>query len=81
MSQTTVNQLIAGIGGAHVTAFFIVLARVTPLFFLAPLFSSKMIPARVRAIVAVAHRDASDRIGRRRRAPVPSLRPEGLCTG
>jgi flagellar biosynthesis protein FliR len=54
MSQTTVNQLIAGIGGAHVTAFFIVLARVTPLFFLAPLFSSKMIPARVRAIVAVA---------------------------
>ena len=30
------------------------LARVTPLFFFAPLFSSKLVPARVRAIVAVA---------------------------
>ena len=46
MSQSTVNQLIAGIGGAHVAAFFIVLARVTPLFVIAPMFSSKMIPKR-----------------------------------
>jgi flagellar biosynthetic protein FliR len=37
-----------------VTAFFLVLARVGPLFVLAPLFSSKMVPARVRGIVAVA---------------------------
>ena len=41
MSQSTVNQLIAGIGGAHVATFFIVLARVTPLFVIAPMFSSK----------------------------------------
>lgn len=38
----------------QVTAFFLVLARVTPLFLLAPLFSSKMLPMRVRGIVAVA---------------------------
>jgi flagellar biosynthesis protein FliR len=31
-----------------------VLARVSPLFVLAPLFSSKLVPARVRGIVAVA---------------------------
>jgi flagellar biosynthetic protein FliR len=54
VSQSTVNQLIAGIGGGHVAAFFIVLARVAPLFLLAPLFSSKMIPKRVRGVVAVA---------------------------
>jgi flagellar biosynthetic protein FliR len=54
VSQSTANQLIAGIGGAHVASFFIVLARVSPLFFIAPLFSSRMIPRRVRAIVAVA---------------------------
>jgi flagellar biosynthesis protein FliR len=54
VSQSTVNQLIAGIGGAHVATFFIVLARVTPLFIIAPMFSSKMIPKRVRGVVAVA---------------------------
>ena len=35
-------------------AFILVLARVGPLFILAPLFSSKLIPLRVRGIVAVA---------------------------
>ena len=54
MSQATFNQLIAGISGGHVTAFFLVLARVGPLFVLAPLFSSKLIPVKVRLIVAVA---------------------------
>ena len=54
MSNSTVNQLLTGIGGGHVTAFFIVLARVTPLFLLAPLFSSRMIPKHVRGIIAVA---------------------------
>ena len=37
-----------------VVGFFLVLARVSPLFVLAPLFSSKLVPARVRGIVAVA---------------------------
>lgn len=53
MNQLTLNQLMGQIGGAHVTGFFLVLARVSPLFVLAPLFSSRMIPARVRGTIAV----------------------------
>jgi flagellar biosynthetic protein FliR len=49
----TVNELIARFGEQHVAAFFLVLARIGPLFVLAPLFSSKLVPARVRGIVAV----------------------------
>jgi flagellar biosynthetic protein FliR len=41
-------------GGERVGAFFLVLARIAPLFVLAPLFSSKMVPRRVRAVIAVA---------------------------
>jgi flagellar biosynthetic protein FliR len=50
----TVNELIARFGEQHVAAFFLVLARIGPLFVLAPLFSSKLLPARIRGIVAVA---------------------------
>jgi flagellar biosynthetic protein FliR len=50
----TIDELIAQIGTQHVIAFFLVLARVSPLFVLAPLFSSKLVPGRVRGIVAVA---------------------------
>ncbi len=41
--------------GDHPTShgFILVLARVTPLFLLAPLFSSAMIPPRVRGVIAV----------------------------
>lgn len=39
---------------SRVAAFFLVLARVSPLFLLAPLFSSRTVPARVRGVVAVA---------------------------
>jgi flagellar biosynthesis protein FliR len=49
----TVNELIGRFGEQHVAAFFLVLARVGPLFVLAPLFSSKMVPGRVRGIIAV----------------------------
>jgi flagellar biosynthesis protein FliR len=49
----TLTTLVHQIGGAKVTGFFLVLARVTPLFMLAPLFSSKMMPTKVRTIVAV----------------------------
>ena len=49
----TVNELIAQFGEQHVAAFFLVLARLSPLFVLAPLFSSKLVAARVRGIVAV----------------------------
>lgn len=54
MTQATLNQLENQLGGHHVTAFFLVLARIAPLFFIAPLFSSKMIPTQVRGIAAVA---------------------------
>jgi flagellar biosynthetic protein FliR len=48
------SQLLAQLAGNQLAGFILVLARVTPLFFLAPMFSSAMIPARVRGIVAVA---------------------------
>ncbi len=51
----TLSHLLSALGGGQpVTGFFLVLARVSPLFILAPLFSSKMIPAQVRGIIAVA---------------------------
>jgi len=52
--QSSAAQLITDFGEQRVLAFFLVLARVSPLFLLAPLFSSKMVPGRVRAVVAVS---------------------------
>lgn len=55
MNQLTLNHVLTTLGGGQsITAFFLVLGRVTPLFVLAPLFSAKQIPAQVRGIVAVA---------------------------
>jgi flagellar biosynthetic protein FliR len=53
MNQETLNTLLHQIGGSNVTGFFLVLARVSPLFVLAPLFSSAMMPTKVRTVVAV----------------------------
>jgi flagellar biosynthetic protein FliR len=53
MSQLTLSTLLHQIGSDKVTGFFLVLARVSPLFVLAPMFSSKMMPVRVKGIVAV----------------------------
>jgi flagellar biosynthetic protein FliR len=50
----TANELLARFSEQQVAAFFLVLARISPLFLLAPLFSSKMIPPRVRSIIALA---------------------------
>src|SRR5918998_4245668 len=52
----TPEQLLSqmGIGEQQILAFFLVLARISPLFALAPLFSSKSLPKRLRGIVAVA---------------------------
>jgi flagellar biosynthetic protein FliR len=50
----TLEQLLAGIGAGQLVAFMLVIARVAPLFIFAPLFSSKMVPVRVRGIIAVA---------------------------
>jgi flagellar biosynthetic protein FliR len=48
------ESLLAQFSEQQVAAFFLVMARVSPMFLLAPLFSSKMINRRVKGIVAVA---------------------------
>jgi flagellar biosynthetic protein FliR len=48
------NELLNQIGQQQATGFILVLARVTPLFVLAPVFSSKMLPMRARTVAAVA---------------------------
>jgi flagellar biosynthesis protein FliR len=47
------DAILAEFGQQQVLGFFLVLARVSPLFILAPLFSSKLLPIRARGIVAV----------------------------
>jgi flagellar biosynthetic protein FliR len=47
------NQLLSQLAGNELAGFILVLARVTPLFFVAPVFSSNLIPAHVRGIIAV----------------------------
>lgn len=48
------EPIVQQFGEQQVAGFFLVLARVSPLFLLAPLFSSNLLPMRVRGIVAVA---------------------------
>jgi flagellar biosynthesis protein FliR len=48
-----VNALLRQFSEEQVAGFMLVIARIAPLFIVAPLFSSKMIPARVRGIAAV----------------------------
>ncbi len=49
-----VNELLAKFSEQQVAGFILVLGRISPLFIFAPLFSSKMVPARARAVIAVA---------------------------
>jgi flagellar biosynthetic protein FliR len=53
MTASTLTTLVRDIAGNHVLAFFLVLARVTPLFIVAPVFSSPQLIGRVRTILAV----------------------------
>jgi flagellar biosynthesis protein FliR len=48
-----VNALLRQFSEEQVAGFMLVIARIAPLFLVAPMFSSKMIPARVRGIAAV----------------------------
>jgi flagellar biosynthesis protein FliR len=48
------DELVASMGERHVLAFALTIARIAPLFFLAPMFSSTQIPARAKGVVAVA---------------------------
>jgi flagellar biosynthetic protein FliR len=54
MTPTPLDQVLAQLGGLQTAGFILVLARITPLFIVAPLFSSRQIPARVRTVVACA---------------------------
>jgi flagellar biosynthesis protein FliR len=47
------TQILSQLAGNQLAGFILVLARVGPLFMLAPPFSSPMIPPRVRGIIAV----------------------------
>ncbi len=47
------NELLRKLAAGELVGFILVLARVTPLFFMAPLFSSSLVPPRVRGIIAV----------------------------
>ncbi len=47
------TELLSKLAGNELAGFIVVLARVTPLFVLAPPFASPLIPGRVRGIVAV----------------------------
>ena len=54
MTAAALQHLLDGISSAKITAFFLVLARVAPMFIFAPMFSSRMIPARARTVIGVA---------------------------
>ncbi|WP_249009113.1 flagellar biosynthetic protein FliR [Conexibacter sp. DBS9H8] len=54
MNLTTLAHALDLISAGHVTAFFLVLARITPLFLLAPVFSSKLLIPQARGVLAVA---------------------------
>lgn len=48
------NVLLEQVGPHQLVAFMLVIARLAPLFILAPLFSSKSIPMRARGVIVVA---------------------------
>src|ERR1700744_2281707 len=48
------NALLAQFSEQQVAAFMLVLGRVSPLFLLAPLFSSQQVPARAKGVLAIA---------------------------
>jgi flagellar biosynthetic protein FliR len=48
-----VTKILSELAGNNLAGFILVLARVTPLFVIAPLFSSQIIPPHVRGIIAV----------------------------
>jgi flagellar biosynthetic protein FliR len=48
------NGVLEQWGEQHAVGFILTLARIGPLFVIAPLFSSKMLPRRVRVVIAVA---------------------------
>ena len=72
------RPVVQQFGEQQVAGFFLVLARVSPLFVLAPLFSSNLLPARVRGIVAVALAIGLVPVVARERIPVETFAFAGL---
>jgi flagellar biosynthetic protein FliR len=54
LDSTPLDQVLAQLGGLRTAGFMLVLARISPLFLLAPLFSARQVPPRVRTVVACA---------------------------
>lgn len=54
LQQLNLPALLPQLAGDHLVAFVLVLARVGPLFLLAPVFSARMIPNRAKLIAAGA---------------------------
>jgi flagellar biosynthesis protein FliR len=54
MTSAQLARALSGISVQHVLGYFLVLARVSPLFLVAPGFSSQMLLPRVRSVLAVA---------------------------
>lgn len=53
MTNSTLTTLLGGITVQHVVAFMFVLARVSPLFLVAPAFSSQFLIRKVKVVLAV----------------------------
>lgn len=54
MGLQTLSGLLQSISGRNIAAFFLVLARLTPLFLVGPGFSSQMLIPRARSVIALA---------------------------
>jgi flagellar biosynthetic protein FliR len=54
LMESSAQMLLQQFGEQQVLGFFAVLARIMPLFIVAPLFSSRSMPARVRGTAAIA---------------------------
>src|SRR5262249_52895461 len=50
--MSPLQQVLTQFGGMQSAGFILVLARISPLFAIAPLFSSRQVPMRVRTVVA-----------------------------
>jgi flagellar biosynthetic protein FliR len=72
------RPIVQQFGEQQVAGFFLVLARVSPLFVLAPLFSSQLMPPRVRGIVAVALAIGLVPVVARERIPLETFAFAGL---
>jgi flagellar biosynthesis protein FliR len=54
MTSAQLANALSGISVGHVLGYFLVLARISPIFLISPGFSSQMLIPRVRSVLAVA---------------------------